>query len=204
MTTGTCTRHAGRYMPSLWFISALTWKQPQSYSHPPGEVLDRSATAEYPTGKVKTDMRAVVQRVASCSVSVSGHRVSSIGRGLLVLLGIAAGDREPDADYLADKITHLRIFEDSAGKMNLSLRDLDLEILVVSQFTLLGDCRRGRRPSFTDAAPPDRALRLYEYFVESIKRHGIVVATGQFRAMMQVELINDGPVTLILESRPLK
>jgi len=147
-------------------------------------------------------MRAVVQRVTSCSVSVGGHRVSGIGRGLLVLLGVAAGDREQDAEYLAEKIIHLRIFEDSEKKMNLSLGDLSLEMLVVSQFTLLGDCRKGRRPSFTAAAPPDEALPLYGYFVECVKNRGIAVATGKFRAMMQVELINDGPVTLILESRP--
>ncbi len=146
-------------------------------------------------------MKAVVQRVTSCSVSVDGHRISSIGRGLLVLLGVATGDREAAADYLVDKIIHLRIFEDPAGKMNLSLKDLALEMLVVSQFTLLGDCRRGRRPSFTAAAPPDEALGLYKYFVESVKNHGIAVDCGEFGAMMQVALINDGPVTLILESR---
>ncbi len=147
-------------------------------------------------------MRAVVQRVASCSVSVAGRRISDIGRGVLVLLGVAAGDGRRDAEYLAGKITHLRIFEDAAGKMNRSLKDLRGEMMVVSQFTLLGDCRKGRRPSFTSAARPDEARRLYEYFVACVQENGIRTATGRFRAMMQVELVNDGPVTLILESPP--
>lgn len=147
-------------------------------------------------------MRVVVQRVASCSVSVNGCRISSIGRGLLVLLGVAAEDRRADVDYLSNKIIHLRLFEDESGKMNLSIKNLSLEMLVVSQFTLLGDCRKGRRPSFTTAAPPQDALRLYEHFVETVRNRGISVCTGKFRAMMQIELINDGPVTLILESRP--
>ncbi len=147
-------------------------------------------------------MRAVVQRVASCSVSVEGRRIAAIGRGLLVLLGVAAGDGRRDAEYLAEKIVHLRIFEDADGKMNRSLKNLDGEMLVVSQFTLLGDCRKGRRPSFTSAARPEEARQLYEYFVACVGKNGIRAATGRFRAMMQVELVNDGPVTLILESLP--
>lgn len=147
-------------------------------------------------------MRAVVQRVTSCSVSVDGRRISSIEKGLLVLLGVAAGDRRRNADYLADKIVHLRIFEDQVGKMNQSVKDLAVEMLVVSQFTLLGDCRKGRRPSFTAAAAPQNALRLYEHFVDTVKNLGICVCTGKFGANMQVGLINDGPVTLVLESRP--
>ncbi len=149
-------------------------------------------------------MRAVVQRVASCSVSVEGRRISGIGKGLLVLLGVAAGDGRRDAEYLAEKIVHLRIFEDADGKMNRSLKDLDEEMLVVSQFTLLGDCRKGRRPSFTSAARPEEARQLYEYFVACVGKTGIRTATGRFRAMMQVELVNDGPVTLILESLPAR
>ena len=147
-----------------------------------------------------TEMRAVVQRVASCSVTVDGTRISQIGQGLLVLLGVAEADGLPDAHYLAQKIVHLRIFEDAVGKMNLSLKDLELEMLVVSQFTLLGDCRRGRRPSFTAAAPPQEARRLYSHFVACVNNIGIRTATGRFGAMMQVALINDGPVTLILDS----
>ena len=149
-------------------------------------------------------MRAVVQRVASSSVSVNGRRISRIGPGILVLLGVADGDTEKDAAYLAEKIVHLRIFEDADGRMNRSARDLRLEMLVVSQFTLLGDCRKGRRPSFTAAAPPDDAQRLYEYFVTAARNSGVAVSTGKFRAMMQVALVNDGPVTLLLESRPGK
>jgi D-tyrosyl-tRNA(Tyr) deacylase len=146
-------------------------------------------------------MRAVVQRVTRASVTVDGEVVGQIGRGCLVLLGVAGDDTETDADYLAEKIAGLRYFEDADGKMNASLADIDGAMLVVSQFTLYGDCRKGRRPSFTDAAPPDLAERLYEYFVQQVRRQGIAVETGRFRAMMQVELVNDGPVTLVLESR---
>ena len=146
-------------------------------------------------------MRAVVQRVRQSSVNVKGETVGKIGRGLLVLLGVAAGDSTDDADFMVNKIVHLRIFEDENGKMNRSLQDVGGEMLVVSQFTLLGDCRKGRRPSFINAAKPDRATELYEYFVKKTGEHGITVQTGQFRAMMEVELINDGPVTLIVESR---
>ena len=127
--------------------------------------------------------------------------VGRIGPGLLVLLGVSTSDDEADADYLADKITHLRIFQDRAGKMNRSLVDTGGEMLVVSQFTLLGDCRKGRRPSFVQAAEPEKAKRLYDCFVNRIRLNGISAATGQFQAMMAVSLVNDGPVTLILESK---
>ena len=145
-------------------------------------------------------MRAVVQRVASGSVSIDDKVVSEISSGLVVLLGVAEFDRKRDAEYLAEKITNLRIFEDQAGKMNRSLIETGGEMLVVSQFTLLGDCRKGRRPSFVAAAKPDLAETLYAYFVSCALRKKIRVKTGQFQAMMQVSLINDGPVTLILDS----
>ncbi len=146
-------------------------------------------------------MRAVVQRVTASEVRVRDQIVGQIGPGLLVLLGVSRLDEEKDADYLADKITHLRIFEDDAGKMNRPLIDTGGEMLVVSQFTLLGDCRKGRRPSFVEAAPPEKAARLYNYFVDQVRLKGILVATGQFQARMAVSLLNDGPVTLILESK---
>jgi D-tyrosyl-tRNA(Tyr) deacylase len=132
---------------------------------------------------------------------VCDRTVGQIGPGLLVLLGVSTSDEETDADYLADKITHLRIFQDDAGKMNRSLVDTGGEMLIVSQFTLLGDCRKGRRPSFVEAAAPERAQRLYDYFVNRVRLNGISVATGQFQAMMAVSLVNDGPVTLIVESK---
>ncbi len=144
-------------------------------------------------------MRAVLQRVKESSVTVDGTVVGKIGRGILVLLGVAGEDTEKEAGYLVDKIIHLRIFEDEEGKMNRSLVDIGGSLLVVSQFTLLGDCRKGRRPSFVQAAPPDRASQLYEYFVEQARQKGVPTETGQFRAMMDVALVNDGPVTLILE-----
>lgn len=134
-------------------------------------------------------------------MAVEGEIVGQIGRGLMVLLGVAAGDREADAQWLADKIAGLRVFEDAAGKMNLSLVETGGSMLVVSQFTLLGDCRRGRRPSFVDAAPPEEAERLYEVFVAAVRAAGIEVATGRFRRHMLVSLVNDGPVTLIVESK---
>ena len=146
-------------------------------------------------------MRAVVQRVCESSVIVENKVIAKIGHGLLVLLGIAKGDEASDADYLVDKITHLRIFEDENGKMNRSLYEMGAELLVVSQFTLLGDCRRGRRPSFIDAADPETADKLYEYFVDKVRQKGVAVQTGRFRAMMEVALINSGPVTLVLDSR---
>ena len=145
-------------------------------------------------------MRSVVQRVKESSVSIEDEVVARIGQGLLVLLGVATGDTDKNADYLADKISHLRIFEDDQGKMNRSLLDTGGEMLVVSQFTLMGDCRKGRRPSFIKAARPDEADLLYESFVRCVREKGIHVETGRFRAMMAVSLINDGPVTIILES----
>jgi len=146
-------------------------------------------------------MRAVIQRVKESSVTVDDQVIGQIGRGLLVLLGVAHGDRPSDADYLAHKIANLRIFEDEHGKMNRSLLETGCQMLVVSQFTLLGDCRKGRRPSFVAAAEPGQATALYEHFIETVKRLEISVETGRFKAMMSVALVNDGPVTLILESQ---
>ena len=146
-------------------------------------------------------MRAVIQRVSSCSVTVENQLISRIGPGLLVLLGVAREDEPGDADWLADKVAGLRIFEDENGKMNRSLVDTKGEMLVVSQFTLYGDCRKGRRPSFISAAPPEKAENLYLHFVNRMRHLGIPVQTGQFQAMMAVALVNDGPVTLIVDSR---
>ena len=145
-------------------------------------------------------MKAVVQRVTQSSVQVGHESIGAIGHGLMVLLGVAQEDSEKDADWLAEKIANLRIFEDDNGKMNRSLLDTGGSMLVVSQFTLYGDCRKGRRPSFVKTAPPEKAEVLYDYFVGKAKQLGIEVATGQFRAMMQVSLINDGPVTLVIET----
>lgn len=145
-------------------------------------------------------MRAVVQRVSRAKVTVDGEMTGEIGPGVVVLLGVSAVDTESDADYVADKIANLRIFEDEAGKMNLSLIERAGAMLVVSQFTLYGDTRRGRRPSFITAAGPDEANRLYEYFVGVAARLIKNVQTGRFQAMMDVELVNDGPVTIILDS----
>lgn len=146
-------------------------------------------------------MRAVIQRVRSASVDVDEERVGEIGSGLLVLLGVGEGDDESDLDYVLDKTINLRIFADDEGKMNLSLLDVGGELLVVSQFTLYGDTRKGRRPSFVDAMDPDGAQRLYETFVGRAKERGVSrVATGRFAAMMDVSLINDGPITLIVDS----
>ena len=147
-------------------------------------------------------MRAVVQRVSEGRVIVADKLIAQIRCGLLVLLGIAKGDMPDDAAYLADKIVNLRVFGDENGKMNRSLLDIDAELLVVSQFTLLGDCRKGRRPSFIDAAGPEAADKLYEHFVDTVRQKDVSVQTGRFRAMMSVSLINDGPVTLILDSKP--
>jgi D-aminoacyl-tRNA deacylase len=148
-------------------------------------------------------VRAVVQRVKEASVHVDGEAVGGIGPGLVVLLGVAKGDGEPDADYLADKVLHLRVFGDEAGQMNRSVLDVGGGLLVISQFTLLGDARRGRRPSYVDAAPPEDASRLYAHFVERLRPSGLPVATGVFRAMMDVALVNEGPVTILLDSRKL-
>ena len=144
-------------------------------------------------------MRAVVQRVSRARVLVGEEVVGEIGRGLVVLLGVSKADSPEQAVWLADKIVSLRIFPDAADNMNLGLFDVGGAVLVVSQFTLYGDCRKGRRPSFIDAAPPETAIPLYEAFINAIRAHGIPTATGQFGAMMQVELVNDGPVTLIIE-----
>jgi len=145
-------------------------------------------------------MRAVIQRVRSAKVTVVDSITGEIGNGLLVLLGVAVGDTEKDAEYVLDKVINLRVFEDPQGKMNLSLLDIKGDMLVVSQFTLYGDVRRGRRPSFTGAAPPARADELYKYFVEQAGKVVSKVATGKFQAMMDVELVNSGPVTIILDS----
>jgi D-aminoacyl-tRNA deacylase len=145
-------------------------------------------------------MRAVVQRVSRARVSVRQEVTGKIDRGLLVLIGIGAADTEADADYLADKISGLRIFEDEHGRMNLSLSEIAGSVLAVSQFTLYGDVRRGKRPSFDAAAPPEKARMLYEYFVQRIRAAGLRCETGRFQEMMQVELVNDGPVTILLDS----
>ena len=145
-------------------------------------------------------MIAVVQRVSRASVRVDGETVGAIAEGLLVLLGVAAGDTADDADWLARKCAELRIFRDDDGKMNRSVEDCGGAVLVVSQFTLLGDCVKGRRPSFASAAPPAEADRLYRSFARVLQERGLPVATGVFQAMMDVELINDGPVTLLLDS----
>lgn len=145
-------------------------------------------------------MRAVVQRVSRARVTVHGEVTGEIERGVLVLLGVSVKDAESDADYLVEKIVNLRIFEDVDDKMNLSLIDVKGEMLVISQFTLYGDTRRGRRPSFMHAAPPDKVNELYEYFVSMVREQGLKIETGRFQAMMDVELVNDGPVTIILDS----
>ena len=145
-------------------------------------------------------MRAVVQRVSRAEVRVGGEIVGRIGRGLLAFVGVAPDDGPDDAAYIAEKVAGLRVFEDRAGKMNLSLADVGGAVLVVSQFTLLADCRKGRRPSFTGAAPPERAEALYREVVRLIAARGIPVETGRFRAEMEVELVNEGPVTLLLDS----
>jgi D-tyrosyl-tRNA(Tyr) deacylase len=148
-------------------------------------------------------MRAVVQRVTRASVTIEGEIVGEIGNGLVVLLGIARDDTRADADYLIPKIAALRIFDDTEGRMNVSLKDFDGGLLIVSQFTLYGDVRRGLRPSWSDAAAPEIAEPLYDYFVESSRKLLARVETGSFRKMMQVELVNDGPVTILLDSRKL-
>ena len=145
-------------------------------------------------------MRAVVQRVSRCRVTVDENTVGEIGAGLLVLLGVSKSDTEAAADYLAEKIIGLRIFEDAEGKMNLSVHESGGAVLVVSQFTLYGDVRRGKRPSFDAAARPEEAKRLYEYFVSKVRAAGLRCETGQFQAMMEVELVNSGPVTILLDS----
>ena len=146
-------------------------------------------------------MKALLQRVSAASVSVAGEVVGRIGRGVVVLVGVASGDTEKDARYLAQRTVNLRIFSDQAGKFNLSALDIGGELLVVSQFTLLADTRKGRRPSFTDAAPPAQAEELFEVFVGEARTTGLMVETGRFQQYMQVEIHNDGPVTILLDSR---
>jgi D-tyrosyl-tRNA(Tyr) deacylase len=146
-------------------------------------------------------MRAVVQRVKSAAVSVNEDLIASIGRGLVVFVGVGKGDDAGDVEYLVEKIPHLRIFQDEGEKFNLSLMDVAGEILVVSQFTLFGDCRKGRRPSFTEAADPEYARDLYDHFVSGLGGKGLRVRAGRFQAMMMVNLVNDGPVTLLLDTK---
>lgn len=146
-------------------------------------------------------MRAVIQRVKEARVEVEGETIGRIGGGILLLLGVGKDDSENDVEYLAEKVLGLRIFEDTAGRMNLSIVDVKGEVLIVSQFTLYGDCRKGRRPSFDEAAPPEIAENLYGLFGQKIKEKGIKVETGRFRALMDVHLINSGPVTILLDSK---
>jgi D-aminoacyl-tRNA deacylase len=146
-------------------------------------------------------LKALLQRVDRASVTVGGNVTGSIGKGLCVFLGVAEGDTQKDIAWLADKVVNLRIFDDESGKMNRSVIDEKGEILIVSQFTLCGDCKRGRRPSWTNAAEPTEANRMYEKFVGEIESRGVVAATGVFQALMKVEICNDGPVTLMIDSR---
>ncbi len=148
-------------------------------------------------------MKAVIQRVKNAHVTVENNIISNIGTGLAVLLGVEENDTKKDADYLAEKIVHLRIFEDENGKMNISLKDIKGELLVISQFTLLADCKKGRRPSFVKAATPQKADELYEYFMGRTMDLGVVTKSGKFAAMMDVSLINNGPVTILLDTREL-
>jgi D-tyrosyl-tRNA(Tyr) deacylase len=148
-------------------------------------------------------MRAVIQRVENASVKVRNKELSSIDKGMLVFLGVAKEDSETDADYILEKAVNLRIFEDEDNKMNLSLLDIGGAMIIVSQFTLLGNCVKGRRPSFVDAEEPQKANRLYEYFVSKAKEKVNHIGTGQFQEMMKIELINDGPVTMLLDSKKI-
>lgn len=172
--------------------------------HAPCERVPPSGTRcfrEWDTSPDPFVMRIVLQRVKSAHVDVAGRTVGSIRTGLLIFLGVTHTDKEEDADYLAEKTIHLRIFPDEAGRMNRSLLEAQGELLVVSQFTLYGDCRKGRRPGFDDAAPPEQARVLYEHFVLRLKSSNITVQTGVFQAEMEIHLVNDGPVTFILDSK---
>jgi D-aminoacyl-tRNA deacylase len=164
-----------------------------------GAIEDFATTHHLPLATA--NMRAVIQRVSRASVKVDGELTGEIGKGMLVLLGVAKDDNEADADYLAAKVVGLRIFENDAGKMNLSVADVGGAVLAVSQFTLFGDVRRGKRPSFDAAARPEQAKLLYEYFVERIRASGLRCETGRFQEMMEVELVNSGPVTILLDSK---
>ena len=164
-------------------------------------VKKRSQNGEVNGQKEREPMRAVVQRVKEAEVRVEEKVIGKIGHGVAVFLGVEQTDEIQDADYLVSKIVQLRIFKDSEQKFNRSLLDVQGAMLVVSQFTLLGDCRKGRRPSFSDAAPPEKARGLYEYFISRVAQSGIPVASGEFQAMMEVFLINDGPVTMLLDSK---
>ena len=146
-------------------------------------------------------MRLVIQRVKEAQVAIDGELFSKITKGMVVFVAVAKNDTFEDIDFLADKIAHLRIFEDEAGKMNLSIVDVKGQFLIVSQFTLLGDCAKGRRPSFDDAADPKKAEEFYGYFIQRVRDHNLRVETGKFRAMMEVSLVNDGPVTFVLDSK---
>ncbi len=168
-----------------------------------GAIYAEELHRKYSSTVVMVFMRAVIQRSCQASVTVDQRLVGKIDRGLVVLLGVAAEDTPADADYLLEKIVGLRIFDDAEGKMNLALADIEGELLVVSQFTLLGDSRKGRRPSFIKAAGPELGRSLYEYFIERAKEQGGNVATGEFGANMQVALVNDGPVTILLDSQKL-
>lgn len=146
-------------------------------------------------------MKALLQRVAKANVIVSGEQISEIGPGLLVLLGVHKNDTHKDADYLVEKIVNLRVFDDPNGKMNISLKNVKGDLMVVSQFTLLGDCRKGRRPSYSKAAGPEKANDLYEYFISRAAESGILAKAGKFQALMEISLVNHGPVTLILDTK---
>ena len=146
-------------------------------------------------------MQVVIQRVKDSRVSIGDKLISKTGKGILVFLGIEKEDTQNDADYLVSKIINLRIFDDPYGKMNLSVKDINGEILIISQFTLLGDCRKGRRPSFANAAEPEKAESLYQYFISQVRVNNIAVSTGKFQAKMDVHILNDGPVTFILDSK---
>lgn len=190
-------RHPLEHCSAIWYAYSRNAERVQGVKGSRRHAFERTDRSTW--GIV---MRAVIQRVTEGTVTVGDETIGEIGKGLVVLLGVEEKDLTGDADYLADKIANLRIFQDENGKMNRSLLETGGEMLVVSQFTLLGDCKKGRRPSFIRAADPETANERYEYFVAKIREKGIHTETGQFRAMMALALVNDGPVTLILESKP--